>query len=294
MPFLTDDEIVSQPECWQTAGEMVGEVADVLPRDGERVAFVGTGTAWLMAQAVAALRERAGRGESDAYTASEMPRTRRYDRLVVLTRSGSTTDLNRLLTDFRGVTPTLALVGDTTTDSADLADEVVDLSFADEASVVQTRFATTALALVRAWLGQPLEPMIADATDALQVPLTDEMAAAEQVTFLGRDWTVGLAEEAAWKFRQCSQSWSEAYPVMEYRHGPIAVAEPGRLVWMLGETPAGLADDVAATGATFVDHDRDPMAELIIAQRLAVARAMRLGMSPDSPRNLRRAVVLDD
>lgn len=136
--------------------------------------------------------------------------------------------------------------------------------------------------------------MIADATDALQVPLTDEMAAAEQVTFLGRDWTVGLAEEAAWKFRQCSQSWSEAYPVMEYRHGPIAVAEPGRLVWMLGETPAGLADDVAATGATFVDHDRDPMAELIIAQRLAVARAMRLGMSPDNPRNLRRAVVLDD
>lgn len=150
MPFLTDDEIVSQPECWQTAGEMVGDVAGVLPRDGERVAFVGTGTAWLMAQAIAALRERAGRGESDAYTASEMPRTRRYDRLVVLTRSGSTTDLNRLLTDFRGVTPTLALVGDTTTDSADLADEVVDLSFADEASVVQTRFATTALALVRA------------------------------------------------------------------------------------------------------------------------------------------------
>ncbi|GAB3711571.1 SIS domain-containing protein [Mariniluteicoccus flavus] len=294
MPFLTDDEIISQPECWETAGALAADVAGLMPADGEKVAFVGTGTAWLMAQSIAALRERAGRGESDAFTASEMPRERRYDRLVVLTRSGATTDLNRLLDDLRGVMPTLAFVGDTTTASAELADEVVDLSFADEASVVQTRFATTALALVRSWLGHPLDRIIADAHDALQFRLTEEMADTEQVTYLGRDWTVGLAQEAAWKFRQCSQSWAEAYPVMEYRHGPIAVAEPGRLVWMFGEAPRGLADQVAATGATWVDHHRDPMAELIIAQRLAVGRAMKLGMSPDQPRNLQRAVVLED
>ena len=33
------------------------------------------------------------------------------------------------------------------------ADEVIDLGFADEESVVQTRFATTELALLRAHLG---------------------------------------------------------------------------------------------------------------------------------------------
>lgn len=294
MPFLTDDEIISQPQCWRAAGELAPEVAGLLPADGERVAFVGTGTAWLMAQSIAALRERAGRGESDAFTAREMPRGRRYDRVVVLTRSGRTTDLNRLLSDVRGQVPTLAVVGDATTASAELADATIDLSFADEASVVQTRFATTALALVRSWLGHDMGSVIADAEDALQFRLTEAMADTEQVTYLGREWTVGLAEEAAWKFRQCSQSWAEAYPAAEYRHGPIAVAEPGRLVWMLGEAPRGLAERVSATGATFVDHHRDPMAELIIAQRLAVGRAMKLGMSPDQPRNLARAVVLDD
>lgn len=297
MPFLTDDEIGSQPECWQRAGELLPEVAELLPADGERVAFVGTGTAWYIAQSMAALREAAGMGLSDAFTASECPRDRDYQRLVVLTRSGRTTDINRLLTEVAGRIPTLAVVGDVvpeTSPTARLAEASIDLSFADEASVVQTRFATTALALVRAWVGDPLDEVVRQATEALQYPLTEQIADVEQVTFLGRGWTIGLAQEAALKFRQCTQSWSEAYPAMEYRHGPIAVAEPGRLVWCLGRAPYGLAAQVRDTGAEFVDHQIDPMADLIIAQRLAVARAMKLGLNPDAPRNLTRAVVLAD
>jgi fructoselysine-6-P-deglycase FrlB-like protein len=297
MSFLTGDEINSQPECWQRAGALVPSVRHVLPADGERVAFVGTGTAWFMAQCMAALREGAGMGESDAFVASEMPRSRRYDRVVVLTRSGLTTDVNRLLRDLRGEVPTLAIVGDAqveTSPSADLADAVVDLSFADEASVVQTRFATTALALVRVWVGHDLDRIVAEAEEALQVRLTEEQVSVEQVTYLGRAWTVGLAHEAALKFRQCTQSWAESYPAMEYRHGPIAVAEPGRVVWMLSPTPYGLADRIRATGATLVESHRDPMAELIVAQRLALGRAMHQGLSPDRPRNLTRAVVHND
>lgn len=297
MSFLTDDEIHSQPDCWERAAQLVTEMKGLLPADGERVAFAGTGTAWFMAQAMAALREGAGLGESDAFVASEMPRNRRYDRVVVLTRSGLTTDVNRLLRDFNGHIPTLAVVGDVqveTSPSARLADAVLDLSFADEASVVQTRFATTALALVRAWVGHDLRRVVEDAREALRVRLTDEQASTEQITYLGRAWTVGLAHEAALKFRQCSQSWAESYPAMEYRHGPIAVAEPGRVVWMLGPTPYGFAERVRGTGVTLVESTRDPMAELILTQRLAVGRAMRLGFSPDRPRHLHRTVVHDD
>lgn len=297
MSFLTGDEISSQPECWRQAAALLPSVRPVLPADGERVAFVGTGTAWFMAQAMAALREGAGMGESDAFVASEMPRSRRYDRVVVLTRSGLTTDVNRLLRELRGAVPTVAVVGDVqveTSPSAELADAVVDLSFADEASVVQTRFATTALALVRAWVGHDVERTVTEAEEALQVRLTEEQVSVEQVTYLGRAWTIGLAHEAALKFRQCTQSWAESYPAMEYRHGPIAVAEPGRVVWMLGPTPYGLRDRVRSTGATLVESHRDPMAELIVAQRLAVGRAMHRGLSPDNPRNLVRAVVHDD
>jgi|LSQX01.2.fsa_nt_gb fructoselysine-6-P-deglycase FrlB-like protein len=295
MAFLTDDEIHSQPDCWQQAAELLHEVRGLLPVDGERVAFVGTGTAWFMAQAMAAVREGAGMGESDAYVASEFPRRRRYDRIVVLTRSGVTTDINRLLRDVRGQVPTLALLGNfEDAPTAELADAVIDLSFADEASVVQTRFATTALALARAWVGHDLDRVVTEARDALQVRLTDEEVDAEQVTYLGRAWTVALAHEAALKLRQCSQSWSESYQSMEYRHGPIAVAEPGRLVWMLCPTPYGLAERIRQTGATLIECHRDPMAELILTQRLAVGRAMKLGLSPDVPRNLARVIQHDD
>ena len=46
------------------------------------------------------------------------------------------------------------------------ADDVVVLDFADERSVVQTRFATTALALLRAHLGEDTRAVVADARAA--------------------------------------------------------------------------------------------------------------------------------
>lgn len=294
MPFLTGEEISSQPECWAQAAELATQVAGQMPRSGERVAFVGTGTAWYVAQAMAALRENAGQGNSDAFTANEMPRHRSYDRLVVLTRSGQAYDVNQVLHTYRGKVPTLAFVGDMDSESSELADACIDLTFADEASMVQTRFATTALALFRTWLGHDAGPLVEAAREALQVRLTDEMADTEQVTFLGRGWTVGLAHEAALKFRECAASWSESYPAMEYLHGPISIAEPGRLVWMLGDTPQGLAELVTETGAMFVANELDPMAELIIAQRLAFGRAMKLGLNPDHPRNMRKDSIFDD
>ena len=58
-----------------------------------------------------------------------------------------------------------------------------------------------------------------------------------QFTFLGDGWAYGIALEAALKMREAAQFWTEAYPQLEYRHGPIAIAEPGRAVWVFG-TPA--------------------------------------------------------
>ena len=80
---------------------------------------------------------------------------------------------------------------------------------------------------------------------------------------------------------------------MEYRHGPISIAAPGRVTWHFGEPPVGLADDVTATGARFEAGSLDPMAELVRAQRVALARALDRGLDPDSPRNLTRSVILE-
>jgi len=92
--------------------------------------------------------------------------------------------------------------------------------------------------------------------------------------------------------REAAQAWSESYPAMDYRHGPIAVAGPSGLVWMLGAPPAGLIEQIVATGATVVTSDLDPLAQLIQTQRSAVAVARARGLDPDTPRGLTRSVVL--
>jgi fructoselysine-6-P-deglycase FrlB-like protein len=290
MTFV-DGEIASQPDCWSQAIEMARVSSTSLGQPGERIALVGCGTSWFVSQVAAAWREAAGLGETDAFTASEVP-NRRYDRIIAITRSGTTTEVLDVLRRVKGTIPTAVVLGDLATPAPEAADQVIDLSFADEQSVVQTRFATIALMLFRtAWRGD-VDGLAEAAAEAVVAPLENDWPAAEQSTFLGRSWTVGLAHEAALKFRETSSSWAESYPAMDYRHGPISIAAPGRTVWMFGEAPPGLADDVVATGATWIADDRDPMVQLVTAQRVAVARAVALGLDPDAPRSLTRSVVL--
>lgn len=293
-------ELRSQPQTWAIAAGLRDEQS-LLPAASERIAVVGCGTSWFMAQSYAALRERAGHGVTDAYAASEVSvdsdafRARDYDSIVAITRSGTTTEVLELLDGLRSAgsrARTIGIVGDPDTPLVDLVDTAIRLPFADEQSVVQTRFATTTLALVRASLGHDLAVAIDQAAAAVEEDLDDALIEAEQYAFLGTGWTVGLAHEAALKMREASQSWTESYPAKEYRHGPIAIAAPNRVTWMLGEAPEGLSGDVAATGARFEDRPIDGMADLVRAQRVALARARRAGLDPDRPRNLTRSVIL--
>jgi fructoselysine-6-P-deglycase FrlB-like protein len=286
--FVTD-EIASQPRTWEQAAQLATQVSAVLPQAGERVAFVGCGTSWFVAMSAAVRRESAGAGISDAFAASEYPAARDYDRVVAISRSGTTTEVVELLARIDAPTTLITAVADSP--AAAVAGDVVAMPFADERSVVQTRFATSALALLRAHLGEDLTGAIADAERALAVDV-EGLAHAEQCTFVATGWAVGLTYEAALKTREAAQFWSESYPAMDYRHGPIAIAQPGRLVWSLGGTPAGLRDEVERTGATFVEHDVDPLAALVVAQRFAVALAVSKGLDPDNPRSLTRSVIL--
>ncbi|MCT9144264.1 SIS domain-containing protein [Streptomyces violarus] len=287
-----EDELISQPECWTRAASDAAGYAEALPAAGERVAIVGCGTSYFMAQAAAALREDAGQGETDAFAASEFPYGRGYDRVVALTRSGTTTEVLGLLGRLKGRTRTTAITADPDTPVMKAADELAVLDFADERSVVQTRFATTALTLLRAHLGLHSDTAVTDARTALAEPLPEGLVECSQFAFLGRGWTVGLANEAGLKMREAALAWAEAYPAMEYRHGPISVTTQGTATWMFGSAPEGLAEQVRGTGALWIAGALDPLAELVRAQRLAVAVAASRGLDPDSPRHLTRSVIL--
>ncbi len=291
-----DAELRSQPRTWQQAITQAGR-ENLAPARGERVAVVGCGTSWFMAMAYAAAREAAGHGVTDAFAGSEaLPLeqgTRDYDRVVAITRSGTTTEIVDLLRSLDGRVPATVVLGAQNTPVAALCERVIALPYADEESVVQTRFATTALAYLLTSVGVDLSAALTDVEAALAEPIDRALLDAEQFTFLGRGWTYGLAQEAALKAREAVQGWTEAYPAMDYRHGPIAIAAPGRVTWMLGDAPAGLDAEVTRTGATYVDSGRHPLAELARIHLVTLERARARGLDPDSPRHLTRSVVLD-
>jgi fructoselysine-6-P-deglycase FrlB-like protein len=285
-------EIGSQPEAWEQAVAIAGATT-VLPRPGQRVGVVGCGTSWFMAQSYAWLRELAGHGQTDAWAASEVPPGRPYDVIVAITRSGTTTEVLDYLETIPAGIHTVGLVGDPSSPLVDSVDDVLAFPFADEQSVVQTRFATTALTALRASLGEDLGGAIEQARAVLAAPLDEQLVTAEQYVFLGHRWSTGLAHEAALKMRESSQSWTESYPIKEYRHGPISIAAPHRVTWSLAPADDGIERETRATGAHFERRDIDPMADLVRVHRVALERARRAGIDPDTPRNLTRSVILN-
>jgi len=287
-------EIATQPRDWQRAAGVAERHAAVLPQPGERVAVIGCGTSLYMAQAYAVLREEAGHGITDAWPASEHRLARDYDRVLAITRSGTTTEIIEVLRLCQRRWPATVITATADSPVLELADSVLTPEV-DEHSVVQTRFATGTLALLRSHLGEDLAAAAAQAQAVLDA---DESAlgpatTAEQITFVGRGWTNGLANEAALKLRESAQFWTEAYPMTEYRHGPVSISAPGRVVWAFGRPVEGLPDEVAATGAHFESSDIDPMADLLRVHRLCLVKARAAGLDPDRPRNLTRSIILE-
>jgi fructoselysine-6-P-deglycase FrlB-like protein len=288
---VLESEIRSQPDSWLAAADLAGRYRDILPAAGERVAVIGCGTSLYIARGYAYLRESGGLGITDAWPASEARLAGRgYDRLVAITRSGTTTEVLATLAGFGG--PKTIITAPAGTPVYQLGD-VIGLPEFDEKSVVQTRFATSALALLRSSLGEDLQDVVAQARQVLADPALDEVRGAGQITFTGMGLGAALAEEAALKLREATRSWAEAYFATEYRHGPVSIAEPGRAVWAFGPLVPGFERDVKATGAHLEHTGNDPMAELVRVHLLCLLRAADLGFDPANPRNLTRSVILD-
>ena len=139
---------------------------------------------------------------------------------------------------------------------------------------MQTRFATTALSLLRAHEGFDIAAAVADAQRGARRAAPGRAGRRPTAgRSSGRGWTVGLAHEAALKLRESAQAWTEAYPAFEYRHGPISIAGPGAAVWFFGPADDDLLESVRAAGALAVAPDLDPLASLVLAQRTGVALA---------------------
>jgi fructoselysine-6-P-deglycase FrlB-like protein len=288
---LLADELADQPNAWRRAAVLAARASPFAP--GARTALLGCGSSWHAAVAIATLRELAGGGETDAQPASEARLDRDYARVVVISRSGRTSEVLSALERVPPGVETLAIVGDPASPVASACQRAIDFAFADDRSVVQTRFVTSVVAFARAALGDDLDAAVADAEVAIEGAPAVEPADFEQFVFLAQSWCLGLAHAAALVARETAQARTEAHPAMEYRHGPISTAGRGTLVWFIGGAPDSLPEEIEATGATVLRSQLDPLAELVRVQRVALALAARRGLDADNPPNLSRAVVLE-
>jgi fructoselysine-6-P-deglycase FrlB-like protein len=290
---ITAREIASQPAVWREALGRVDEARQLLAAPGERVLVLGCGTSAFAAESFAALRESAGLGETDAAYASEPRAWRNYDRVIALTRSGTTSEVLDALRLVPPGVPRVAVTAVADVPVHELVDESLVLDFADENSVVQTRFPTSLLILARSVFGEDVSSLPGQAETALAAELPIDVSGFDHFVYLGTGWTYGLAQEAALKIREAAQAWSESYPLLDYRHGPLAVAHKGSLVWTLGRTDDQLVEQIGRTGAHVITSTSDPLVELVQAQRLAVAVAELRGLNPDQPRHLTRSIILN-
>lgn len=285
------EELRSQPELWRRAARLARD-GTPLPAVGERVALIGCGTSLYVAQAVARYREIQGLGETDAFPASEFPANRAYDTLVAVSRSGTTTEVVRAVAS---VSPHTRVVVVTATEDSPLAraaNDLILLSFADEESIVQTRFATSTLALILASLGWDIETSAEQAVAQLATGAPRVAEDTLQFVFLGRGMAAAIASEAALKMREVLGAWTEAYPTMEFRHGPISALTERSLVWVLDHEEPSIDEQIERTGARLFRPEGDPLVELVRVHLVAEHLASVRGIDVDRPRFLTRSVVL--
>ncbi len=272
-PF-TEAEIASQPACWRRAAAAGRGRGGTAAGSGERVAVVGLRHV-LVHRAV--LRGGAGGGRAR--------RDRRVRRLGDAARPATTTACcccpgpappPRSWSCWPGCAvpvPTVAITADARTPVA--GPPTPSSTWASPTRSPWCRPGSPPPnwpCCARTW-ATTSAPAARAAERVLAEPLPAELLAARQFTFLGTGWTYGLANEAALKLREAAGMWTESYPAMEYRHGPVAVTGDGSVVWVLGPAPDGLADDVAAAGGIAWSTGEDPLAELVRVHRVAVALA---------------------
>jgi glucosamine--fructose-6-phosphate aminotransferase (isomerizing) len=343
----TWQEILSQPEAWQMTLEAFvasqSALQDFLDQANfDQILVAGCGSTYYLAQAAAATFSHRTGIPARALPSSELwlfTHTVLPSRalLVAVSRSGTTTETLLALRRFRETHggPVLTVTCYPESPLAQRADFTLAAPDAQEHSVAQTRsftsmfLLTQALAAVLASDRGRLERLrrLPDVLGGLVDRLGDlpqELGGAldiERIFFLGGGPLYGLANEAMLKTKEMSLSHSEAYHPLEFRHGPMSLADEHTLVVgflsdtglaeelsvltdmkKLGARTLALAEDASLFAGWQPDHvvelhsgldewERGPL-YLPIVQRIAYHRALAKGLNPDRPRNLQAVVEL--
>ncbi|MHA4836168.1 SIS domain-containing protein [Sphingopyxis sp. MSC1_008] len=240
---------------------------------------------------------------------------------LAISQSGKSPDLLAAVEQQRDAGAfVVALVNAEGSPLASLADVVIPLSAGVERSVAATKSYIASLAaiaaLVAAWSEDAalenaltaLPDQLAEAFALDWSPAVGAFQGATNLFVLGRGYGLGVAQEAALKFKETSGLHAESFSAAEVRHGPMAIVGAAFHVLALGGTDraaAGVravADEFRGRGATVLLADpaggdlpaiaAHPAIEPILLiqsfYRMASALALARGHNPDSPPHLNK------
>ena len=243
---------------------------------------------------------------------------------LVISQSGKSPDLLTAAAAAKASGATvLALVNAEDSPLAGMAHHVIPLLAGQEHSVAATKSYICALAaalhLVARWSGDPvLAHAVALAPGELASAWTldwqamvDVLTPAQNLFVLGRGLGLGIAQEAALKFKETCGLHAEAFSSAEVRHGPMALLRQGLPVLMFAqddETRAGseaLAAELAAGGTRLllagghaagttilpcrpVPAALQPLLQAQSFYRAAAGLSVARGFDPDHPPHLKK------
>jgi glucosamine--fructose-6-phosphate aminotransferase (isomerizing) len=243
---------------------------------------------------------------------------------IAISQSGKSPDLLAATREaVRAGARTLGLINAPDTPLADIVETMIPIGAGAELSVAATKsyIATlTALVnLVARWTGdRDLADRLLAMPEQLEAawtldwsPLTDGLADARGLYVIGRGPGLGIASEAALKFKETCGLHAEAFSAAEVRHGPLALVGPDfpLLVFRQSDQSAEGIDKLVAdvrerggrayiVGATLPDtiglpaiagHPAlEPILQIQSFYRAVNALAARRGFDPDNPRHLKK------
>ena len=246
---------------------------------------------------------------------------------LLISQSGASPDLLSVASAARrGGAYVIALINAGGSPLANLADEVIDLQAGEETSVAATKSFIASIAaviqLLTAWREEPalLRALHAAPRSLQKAWEADWSAAIEPISksrdlfVLGRGLGLGIAYEAALKFKEVCGLHAEGLSSAEVLHGPVTIAQtefpvlvlaqndqtlPGvqKLVGQLAQRDislitAGVEHAAAINLPTYRDHPGiEPMLRIQSFYRLANQLSLSLGLNPDQPPYLQKVTA---
>ena len=350
MPQFTLNEILSQPNVWRTVVHYVeenqGEFEKYLKKhEKKRISLIGSGTSYYLALSAASVYSKIAKEETRAASSSDVlfypelifQPSKNGHAAMLISRSGATTEVLRAgeIVEKEMGYPTCVLTCRPDSELLRYGDFQFVLSEADEKSVVMTRSFTSMLLLIQ-FLAAIRSNDGAFFDELTRLPekgrtviteyrsLIEEIAKNEAVSkfvFLGQGPYYGLVCESMLKIKEMSNSSSEAFHSLEYRHGPVSTADDHTLITFflsdkarsdeiilvkemsrLGPKILVICDrsnDEIETYADYVVDLRSGLSEFArlilcmpITQLMGYYRSVANGLDPDNPKNLTHVVTL--